>query len=82
MSIGSVGSICKCGLAKSYHPRLAIDHEYEPRYPMTPDPRDSDWLTVEEDPPIDRPARRLWPLIAIVLVALLVVLLALGRAGG
>ncbi len=26
-------TICKCGLAKSYHPRLAKDHEYEPRYP-------------------------------------------------
>jgi hypothetical protein len=26
------GTICKCGLAKSYHPRLA-DHDYEPRYP-------------------------------------------------
>jgi hypothetical protein len=30
------GSICKCGLAKSYHgpkqPNLA-DHDYDPRYP-------------------------------------------------
>lgn len=31
------GTICKCGLAKSYHPRLA-NHEYEPRYPTRDTP--------------------------------------------
>jgi hypothetical protein len=32
-SEGQTGSICKCGLAKSYHTgQFKQDHEYEPRY--------------------------------------------------
>lgn len=35
--MGGPGTICKCGLAKSYHGRLdSPPHEYEPRYdPVT-----------------------------------------------